>query len=256
MSKKKTFLDYTTEFNDFEKKILKQIHKMYKDKNIMEYKVWDVAIDFIEQFGLGYKEAYELSNSYYYNKDYLFNEYRTYKKVSANSYIFFENFNKFIERFFSSEMSKFENIDLRFKGDNIDLENAVNVQTLYKGFYVELEPIEIDDENEYYNWRYRNNRIVRFNINFHKIDLNGEKTDKYYYSDEESKFVDQNKFLVEIEIKYGYSDDSNNILIKKYIDYPEKLTLENIFKLFRDVINDSLSEVKTNTLKIEPLKEY
>ena len=252
MSKTKVFLDYTTEFNDFEKKVLKQIHRMYKNKDIMKFKVWDVAIDFIENFDLGYKEAYDLANTYYYSKERLFREYIPNRKVSANSNIFFNKLSDFIESFFSSDSSKFENIDIKFKGDEkgyIDME--VKVESAYNGFWINLEPTE--EMREYYGWRYLEERNVRAFIRLYKIGLDGEKNTQFFYSDEVFEHVDQNKYLVETEIKYGYGEGEKDIDFNQYFNYPEKYTLKSISDTFRHIINTTLSEVQKKTLNVEPL---
>jgi hypothetical protein len=252
MSKTKVFLDYTTEFNDFEKKILKQIHRMYKNKDIMKFKVWDVAIDFIENFDLGYKEAYDLANTYYYSKERLFREYIPNRKVSANSNIFFNKLSDFIESFFSSDSSKFENIDIKFKGDEkgyIDM--GVKVESAYNGFWINLEPTE--EMREYYGWRYLEERNVRAFIRLYKIGLDGEKNTQYFYGNEIFEHIDQNKYLVETEIKYGYGEDEKDILFNQYFNYPEKYTLKSIFDTFRHIINTTLSEVQKKTLNVDPL---
>ncbi len=252
MSKTKVFLDYTTEFNDFEKRVLKQIHKMYKNKDIMQFKVWDVAIDFIENFDLGYKEAYDLANTYYYSKERLFREYLPNRKVSANSSILFNKLSYFIESFFSSDSSKFENIDIKFKGDEkgyIDME--VKVESAYNGFWINLEPTE--EMREHYGWRYLEERNVRAFIRLNKIGLDGEKITEYFYGDEIFEHVDQNKYSVETEIKYGYGEPEKEILFNQYFNYPEKYTLKSIFDTFSHIINTTLSEVQKKTLNVEPL---
>jgi len=254
MSKKKVFLDYTTEFNDFEKKVLRQIHRMYKNKDIMKFKVWDVAIDFIENFGLGYKEAYDLANTYYYNKEQLFREYLPTKKVSPNSDILFDRLNDFIDLFITSDSSLFENIDIKFKGDEkgyIDME--VVSDSAYNGFWVNLHPTE--EMGEYYDWRYLEKRDMRFFLRMYKIGLDGEKNDKYFFGDDVYENIGQDKFLVETEIKYGYGEGEKDIVFNQYFNYPEKYTLKDIFSTFRDIINKTLSEVQKKTLNVEPLEQ-
>jgi len=254
MSEKKLFLDYTTEFNDFEKRLLRQIHNMYKNKDIMQFNTWDVAIDFIENFDLGYKEAYDLANTYYYNKEKLFREYIPTKKVSANSQIFFDKLNEFIQLFISSDSSLFENIDIKFKGDEEDyIDMEVVGDSAYNGFWFNLDPTE--EMSAQYGWYYLEKRSVRFRNSIHKVGLGGEKNDKFYFGDEVFENIDQDKFLVETEIKYGYGDGENDILFKQYFDYPEKYTLKDIFSTFRDIINKTLSEVQKKTLKVEPLEQ-
>lgn len=254
MSKKKVFLDYTTEFNDFEKKVLRQIHRMYKNKDIMKFKVWDVAIDFIENFGLGYKEAYDLANTYYYNKEQLFREYLPTKKVSANSDILFNKLNDFIDLFITSDSSLFENIDIKFKGDEkgyIDME--VVSDSGYNGFWVNLNPTE--EMGEYYDWRYLEKRDMRLFLRMYKIGLDGEKNDKYFFGDDVFENIGQDKFLVETEIKYGYGGNEKDIVFNQYFNYPEKYTIKDIFSTFRDIINKTLSEVQKKTLNVEPLEQ-
>ena len=246
MSDVKTYLDYTTEFNDFEKRVLKQIHKLYKNTDYKDYSIWDVAIDFIENFDLDYKDAYDLSNTYYYNRTTLFSPLEPKRRESALSYLFFRFYSNLIDEWIKTKSGNIPNVVINYDDEKIkSVDSQIDIFSSYQGFRLWFEPTE--EEFDKYSYLELTDRYGNFYLKFSKIDKEGKVDDSFYYGDrEEKEKVDQNKFLVNIE--YNIKNGDKNTF-QKYYDYPKKLSKETFFKLFDNILEDLLEFLGTNEFK-------
>ena len=248
MSEKKIFLDYTTEFDDFEKRVLKQIHKVYKDTSLLDYRIWDVAIDLIEYYNLDYKHAYELSNTYYYNKEKLFSKLERQRKEVSNSYLFFHFLSDIINEWIEKEGNNLPVVPVKYKDEKIPIvESSINLSNAYKGFRCYIEPI--DEEYDKYSYFELKTRYINTYFIFSKINKEGKKDDNFYYGDEEIKNIDQNKLL--LELQYDIRDTSKGNIIEKYYNYPEKLSKESMMKFLDNVLEDYYSFLKTTDFEVK-----
>lgn len=94
-------LDDLTNYSDFEKKILKSLHKRYKDRSIYDLTVHEIAEDLHEKWGLPIDASYKMAKVYNYKRDTLFSE-DIHSFDIKNSEILDKNFDKIIRKYIST----------------------------------------------------------------------------------------------------------------------------------------------------------
>jgi hypothetical protein len=192
-------LDDLTNYSDFEKKILKSLHKRYKDISIYDLTVHEIAEDLHEKWGLAIDDAYKMSKVYNYKRDALFSE-NIHSFDIKNSEILDKNFDKIIRNYISTLTDD----EIGELVDKINNKYELFLWSGYQSFTI-----------------YGRNNIKTFTVN------NAVK-----FTNNKGEYLDK----CNIKIKYKTSEDETGELGTYEFELPEKLDNNSIMEWVKSMV--------------------
>ena len=250
-------IDLTTEFTPTEKKMLKTLNKKFgKGGMYGDFDRWEGAAFLIEEMELPYDQAYDLALTYWWYGDKLFDEAATLYKKEDKGYIFNRVMRELLTPYIKGRVGTAD----RMEGETIadvsitweDPEHIVSKEgaftvtddvTLWdghKGFTLYI-PFNQDSVNgEYVDYKLRNHNTIMVYIQFIVYDEKNPKGDTH----------------VNINIEYTLGDTSmrkdKRISMENFdIPMPTPMTKEKIYKIFTDMLKDTLEKIESMTFPLQ-----
>jgi hypothetical protein len=219
-------IDLTDKLTPFQKKILKVLHKKYKD--LAWVSQWDASIFLIEELDVDYQDAYDLIQTYSRFRDVLFKEVSDFYEKASVPHVFFMNIGKALESYKNN------------LADGEHLNDAV--------FKWDKEPYE--ENHEVVLWTYSSSFILYFTPEF------SWRNDKRRVLVETSlSQIDDNdkEFKVTITIKRSReesssaSDKDEKLFTEFTHPYPDRVTKSSLYDIIDGLIIDVLMRVTSTT---------
>jgi len=250
-------IDLTTEFTPTEKRMLKTLNKKFgKGGMYSDFDRWDGAAFLIEEMELPYDQAYDLALTYWWYGDKLFDEAATLYKKEDKGYIFNRVMRELLTPYIKGRVGTAD----RMEGETIadvsitweDPEHIVSKEgaftvtddvTLWdghKGFTLYI-PFNQDSVNgEYVDYKLRNHNTIMVYIQFIEYDEKNPKGDTH----------------VNINIEYTLGDtymrkDKRFSMDNFDIPIPIPMTKEKIYKIFTDMLKDTLEKIESMTFPLQ-----
>ena len=250
-------IDLTTEFTPTEKRMLKTLNKKFGVGGMYgNFDRWDGAAFLIEEMELPYDQAYDLALTYWWYGDKLFDEAATLYKKEDKGYIFNRVMRELLTPYIKGRVGTAD----RMEGETIadvsitweDPEHIVSKEgaftvtddvTLWdghKGFTLYI-PFNQDSVNgEYVDYKLRNHNTIMVYIQFIAYDEKNPKGDTH----------------VNINIEYTLGDtymrkDKRFSMDNFDIPMPIPMTKEKIYKIFTDMLKDTLEKIESMTFPLQ-----
>ena len=250
-------IDLTTEFTPIEKRMLKTLNKKFgKGGMYSDFDRWDGAAFLIEEMELPYDQAYDLALTYWWYGDKLFDEAATLYKKEDKGYIFNRVMRELLTPYIKGRVGTAD----RMVGETIadvsitweDPEHIVSKEgaftvtddvTLWdghKGFTLYI-PFNQDSVNgEYVDYKLRNHNTIMVYIQFIEYDEKNPKGNTH----------------VNINIEYTLGDtymrkDKRFSMDNFDIPMPIPMTKEKIYKIFTDMLKDTLEKIESMTFPLQ-----
>ena len=246
-------IDLTTEFTPTEKKMLKTLNKKFgKGGMYADFDRWAGAAFLIEEMELPYDQAYDLALTYWWYGDKLFDEAATLYKKEDKGYIFNRVMRELLTPYIKGRVGtddrmdgeKIANVSITWEDPEhlISKEGAFTVTddvTLWdghKGFtlYIPFNQDYVD--GEYIDYKLRNHNTLMVYIQFIEYDEKNPKGNTH----------------VNINIEYALGDTSmrkdKRFSMENFdIPIPIPMTKEKIYKIFTDMLKDTLEKIESMT---------
>ena len=250
-------IDLTTEFTPTEKKMLKTLNKKFgKGGMYGDFDRWEGAAFLIEEMELPYDQAYDLALTYWWYGDKLFDEAATLYKKEDKGYIFNRVMRELLTPYIKGRVGTAD----RMEGEKIadvsitweDPEHLISKEGVFtitddvtlwdghKGFTLYI-PFNQDHVNgEYVDYKFRNHNTLMVYIQFIEYDEKNPKGDTH----------------VNINIEYTLGDTSmrkdKRISMENFdIPMPIPMTKEKIYKIFTDMLKDTLEKIESMTFPLQ-----
>jgi len=263
-------IDVTNEFTPVEKKIFKMLKKHYgnpinTEEGKKEFTQWEVGAWLIETLDLTYQEAYSLSKTYFWNYDKLFGEAPTLRKKVNLAYLFFEHFRDLMDKVKESYNDQpIGNVVIDFDRDS-GFESNRNILFWggFKGFtlYIAMEGGQIRSssglDDTYVYSRQTDPRQIMVKSKFYPITKDKQKKDGYVSEKEWNEEIDNEEFLVEVDVEVGRNDSTQpSEKIEDFMTfiapYPNPLNHNNYKTLVEDIVGDVIKKLGMTTFKLHP----
>ena len=249
-------IDLTTEFTPTEKRMLKTLNKKFgKGGMYGDFDRWDGAAFLIEEMELPYDQAYDLALTYWWYGDKLFDEAATLYKKEDRGYIFNRVMRELLTPYIKGRVGTAD----RMEGETIanvsitweDPEHIVSKEgaftvtddvTLWdghKGFTLYI-PFNQDNVNgKYVDYKLRNHNTIMVYIQFIEYDEKNPKGNTH----------------VNINIEYTLGDtyvrkEKRFSMMNFDIPMPTPMTKEKIYKIFTDMLKDTLEKIESMTFPL------
>ena len=257
-------IDVSTEFTPVEKKIFKMLKKRYghpikKEEGKKEFNQWYVAAWLIETLDISYQDAYSLTKTYFWNYDKLFSEFESLRRKVSLPYLFFEHFRDLMEKFISpyeEPNNTYANVVIDFDRDSgFESNRDVMLWAGFRGFtlYIPMSTGQIGDRYIYTSETDPRTLIVT--VKFYPIDKEGIMVDGYISDDDWNTKIDENQFIVKVEVKIG-SDRTEEQIINDFmvfnVPYPKQLNYENFKTIVDGVANDVIEKIGKTVFNLHP----
>ena len=243
-------IDLTTEFTPQEKKMLKTLNKKFgKGGMYADFDRWDGAAFLIEEMELPYDQAYDLALTYWWYGDKLFDEAATLYKKEDKGYIFNRVMRELLTPYIKGRVGtddrmdgeKIANVSITWedpeylisKEGTFVVTDDVTLWDGHKGFTLYI-PFNQDYINgEYVDYKFRNHNTIMVYIQFIEYDEKNPKGDTH----------------VNIDIEYTLGDtymrkEKRVSIINFDIPMPIPMTKEKIYKIFTDMLKDTLGKIE------------
>lgn len=234
-------IDLTNEFNPLEIKVLKKFYQIYGLEG--EFDIFEAAALLIEEMELDYQTAYDLVNTFYFNRRILFREHESLKHKTSKTELFFKYLNEFIDKIIKEQADVRTIIINTLDGPE---ERELNVWDLYYAISLYISYDITTQINSGLTWEEfgelnkKNN--IRVNVDFNRVY---EKESTYKYDDE--------KFSLTLSYKIG---DGERIIVDTFeIPYPEKITKESMAKIVSDALNMVKNFAEQNKFNVNKLSD-
>ena len=250
-------IDLTTEFTPQEKRMLKTLNKKFgKGGMYADFDRWDGAAFLIEEMELPYDQAYDLALTYWWYGDKLFEEAATLYRKEDKGYIFNRVMRELLTPYIkgrgiddgTDHGDKIADVSITWEDPEhlISKEGAFTVSddvTLWdghKGFTLYI-PFNQDYINgEYVDYKFRNLSTIMVYIEFIEYDEKNPKGDTH----------------VNINITYtigdSYMKKDKRISLDNFdIPMPIPMTKEKIYKIFTDMLKDTLDKIESMTFTLQ-----
>ena len=250
-------IDLTTEFTPTEKKMLKTLNKKFgKGGMYGDFDRWDGAAFLIEEMELPYDQAYDLALTYWWYGDKLFDEAATLYKKEDKGYIFNRVMRELLTPYIKGrvgtadrmEGEKIADVSITWEDPEhlISKEGAFTVTddvTLWdghKGFTLYIPFNQDYVHGEYIDYKLRNHNTIMVYIQFIVYDEKNPKGDTH----------------VNINIEYTLGDtyvrkDKRFSMENFDIPIPIPMTKEKIYKIFTDMLKDTLEKIESMTFTLQ-----
>ena len=246
-------IDLTTEFTPTEKKMLKTLNKKFgKGGMYSDFDRWDGAAFLIEEMELPYDQAYDLALTYWWYGDKLFDEAATLYKKEDKGYIFNRVMRELLTPYIKGRVGTADRMEgekiadvsitwedpehLVSKEDAFTVTDDVTLWDGHKGFtlYIPFNQDYVD--GEYIDYKLRNHNTIMVYIQFIVYDEKNPKGDTH----------------VNINIEYTLGDtymrkDKRFSMENFDIPIPIPMTKEKIYKIFTDMLKDTLEKIESMT---------
>ena len=247
-------IDLTTEFTPTEKRMLKTLNKKFgKGGMYSDFDRWDGAAFLIEEMELPYDQAYDLALTYWWYGDKLFDEAATLYKKEDKGYIFNRVMRELLTPYIKGrgegdEAEKIADVSITWEDPEhlISKEGVFTVTddvTLWdghKGFtlYIPFNQDYVD--GEYIDYKLRNHNTIMVYIQFIEYDEKNPKGNTH----------------VNINIEYTLGDtymrkDKRFSMDNFDIPMPIPMTKEKIYKIFTDMLKDTLEKIESMTFPLQ-----
>ena len=250
-------IDLTTEFTPQEKRMLKTLNKKFGVGGMYgNFDRWDGAAFLIEEMELPYDQAYDLALTYWWYGDKLFDEAATLYKKEDKGYIFNRVMRELLTPYIKGRVGTAD----RMEGETIanvsitweDPEHLISKEGVFtvtddvtlwdghKGFTLYI-PFNQDSVNgEYVDYKLRNHNTIMVYIQFIEYDEKNPKGDTH----------------VNINIEYTLGDtsmrkDKRFSMDNFDIPMPIPMTKEKIYKIFTDMLKDTLEKIESMTFTLQ-----
>ncbi len=264
-------IDVTNEFTPVEKKIFKMLKKHYgnpidTEEGKKEFNQWEIGAWLIETLDLSYQEAYTLSKTYFWHYDKLFGEAPTLRKKVSLSYLFHEHFRDLMDKLKESYNDQpIGNVVIDFDRDS-GFEDNRNIifWSGFRGFtlYIAMQHGSIRSSDglsdTYVYSRQTDPRLIMVKAKFHPITKDKQKKDGYISEKEWAEEIDEEEFLVEVDVEVGRNDSptspSEKIedFMKFLAPYPNPLSYNNYKTLVEGIVGDVIKKLGMTTFKLHP----
>lgn len=264
-------IDVTNEFTPVEKKIFKMLKKHYgnpidTEEGKKEFNQWEIGAWLIETLDLSYQEAYTLSKTYFWHYDKLFGEAPTLRKKVSLSYLFHEHFRDLMDKLKESYNDQpIGNVVIDFDRDS-GFEDNRNIifWSGFRGFtlYIAMQHGSIRSSDglsdAYVYSRQTDPRLIMVKAKFHPITKDKQKKDGYISEKEWAEEIDEEEFLVEVDVEVGRNDSptspSEKIedFMKFLAPYPNPLSYNNYKTLVEGIVGDVIKKLGMTTFKLHP----
>ena len=250
-----TLLDASSEFNKHEKKLLKVLSKKFGEGGYSsDFDRFAAAAWLIENMGIPYDVAYDLSLTYWWHGKDLFKEYEPVRKKESRGYVFHRMLRTLSENYLDSRGEIIGNIQLKWNDpkkefteeETFTTDTEIRLWSGTQGFSLYL-PLG-DDFNNNYNIDYktRSNATLMITIEFQE------------YTQPSFREKGDARSETHIKLKAQYHTGSSWVsptdqktLIEKDIPMPSSFTPEVLYKLFTDTIKEVLDEIEKMTFDIK-----
>jgi len=250
-------IDLTTEFSPQEKKMLKTLNKKFgKGGMYSDFDRWDGAAFLIEEMELPYDQAYDLALTYWWYGDKLFDEAATLYKKEDKGYIFNRVMRELLTPYIKGRVGTAD----RMEGEKIadvsitweDPEHLISKEGVFtitddvtlwdghKGFTLYIPFNQDYVHGEYIDYKLRNHNTILVYIQFIVYDEKNPKGDTH----------------VNINIEYTLGDtymrkDKRFSMDNFDIPMPIPMTKEKIYKIFTDMLKDTLEKIESMTFTLQ-----
>ena len=265
-------LDTLNEFNPKEKRLLWVLNKEYGPHDYQTFNVWDAAAWLIELFEIPYDLAYELSTTYYYNGDKLFDDYKPLRKDQNSGEIFFRHAYEFLKEFKKELTNKSPsegddivgNINIEFSEDDFgefksstSLNREVTMWDNNHGYtlYIPLPRGSIGEWPNEIQFRTTDieDRLLMVDVKFKEI--NTPQEDIFDYKG------DPDKFNVNVDVRVG-DYPGNGYTLTDWMSFevplPKPLSIKNVNDTLTGIYEDVIKKLKSTKFKLpsdaKPLK--
>ena len=250
-------IDLTTEFTPTEKKMLKTLNKKFGVGGMYgNFDRWEGAAFLIEEMELPYDQAYDLALTYWWYGDKLFDEAATLYKKEDKGYIFNRVMRELLTPYIKGRVGTAD----RMEGETIadvsitweDPEHLISKEGVFtvtddvtlwdghKGFTLYIPFNQDYVHGEYIDYKLRNHNTIMVYIQFIVYDEKNPKGDTH----------------VNINIEYTLGDTSmrkdKRISMENFdIPMPIPMTKEKIYKIFTDMLKDTLEKIESMTFPLQ-----
>jgi len=248
-------IDMTSEFSPQEKRLLFVLNKKYGPHNFNTFNIWDGAAFLIELFDIPYDLAYDLSETYFYNGDKLFNEYIPIRRKQNSAEVFFRHLSNILEIVKSertTEDSDLGTIELKFKGDDYG-GNVVSSEIkfwVHSYSFTLYMPFPWQDIGEWPNHRRisveeRDDRMVMVSVNFEEIKSKKPPKDKW------DKNLNEDEVNVVVTIQIGDRERRKKKNLMKFkIPIPKPLSKESMVDVVNSTLNDVIEKLNNTVINL------
>lgn len=242
-------IDTSGEFTTQEKRMLKTLFKKFGPGGYNSgYDRWDGATFLIEEMGLSYDLAYDLSLTHWWHGDKLFQEVDPIYKKEDRGYLFNRIIRQLLTPYVEGRGERIADVSITWKDtnhlvspdDTFVVTDDVTLWDGYGGFtlYIPFNKDRVGGNHVEYALRTENTIMVYIKIEEYEKDNPKENTH------------------VNVFVEYGVGDRDEGrekkTLMKFDVPMPIPLHKESMYKVFTDVLKDILEKIESMTFTIKP----
>ena len=244
-------IDTTNEFNPQEKRMLKTLNKKYgKGGMYGDYDRFVGAAFLIEELGLPYDQAYDLSLTFWWHGDKLFKESDPIYKKENKGFIF----HKIMRNLLISYIKKLGGdslgvLDITWEDphhlisekDAFVISQEIILWDGYMGFTLYITFNNQFVEDKYVDYEIKNHNTLMLYIQFNEYKEEDPKTNTH----------------VDVTVEWSVSEsfttgDLRNSLMQFDVPIPIPMTKESIYEIFALIIKDVLEKIESTTFILQP----
>jgi len=249
-----SLLDVSPDFTPSERRLIKVLAKKYGEGGTSSgFDRFEAAAWLIETMDIPYDQAYDLTLTYWWHGDTLFNEYKPTRKNENRGYIFYRMMNKLIGEYIEKRGEKIADVEITCEdpqhwfgeeGAFVAL-SEVTLWDGHRGFtlYIPLPGTYVDRYSVPY--KVRNSATIMVYISLEEMleREDEERSNKYVH------------LTIAYKEDETYSKSGRIMLVDKDLEIPQSLTKENMYKVFTDVIKLALEKVEEQVFVIPHFEE-
>lgn len=249
-------IDLTTEFTPQEKRMLRTLEKKFgPGGSSSDYDRWDGATFLIEEMGIPYDQAYDLSLTFWWYGDKLFKETDKLYKKEDRGYLFGRVTRELLTLYVKGKGEIIADVSITWEDPEHEISKEgvftitddVTLWDGYRGITLYI-PFNQDSINgQYVDYALRNNNTIMVDIQFIPYDEKDPKVGTH----------------IKVEVTYTIGDSGidrkeDKVTMMEFdVPYPIPMNKETIYEIFTASIKDVLEKIEsmTFTLKVPPPKQ-
>lgn len=242
-------IDTSGEFTTQEKRMLKTLFKKFGGGGYNSgYDRWAGATFLIEEMGLSYDQAYDLSLTHWWHGDKLFQEVDPIYKKEDRGYLYNLIIRQLLPSYVKGRGERIADVSITWSDtnhlvspdDTFVVTDDVILWDGYGGFTLYI-PFNVDRvDGNYVEYGLRTNNTIMVYIRFKEYEKDDPKENTH----------------VNVFVEYGVGDRDEGrekkTLMKFDVPMPIPLDKESVYKVFTDVLKDILEKIESMSFTLKP----
>lgn len=247
-------IDVSPDFTPQEKRLLKVLHKKFGEGGMYsDFDRWKGATFLIEDFGLPYDMAHNLSLSFWWYGDKLFKEMDSLHKKERRNYVFMQVFDEIKGDYIREKNEIAGEIVLTWEdgnhfinetGDTFTLKQEVNIWDGYRGFtlYIPFYDVNVRGTNDY------RDDLDMFTTNLSLLVYIKLVGGDYNESDDENSDTS-----IKVDVSWILKEifDDKQTFMNFDVPIPSPLNKSDVINIFNSIIGDVFEKLESMVFPTE-----